>query len=44
MEIMEDTIAAIEMCIRDRWCSPLEDVLPIYMPGRFLTASNPSNI
>ena len=43
-----------EMCIRDRstalstisyirWFSPFRDTLPIYMPGRFLTASSPSN-
>jgi len=25
-----------------KWCSPLSDVVPIYIPGLFLTASNPS--
>ena len=26
-----------------RWCNPLEPTLPIYIPGRFLTASSPFN-
>ena len=27
-----------------RWCRPLLDVLPMYIPGLFLTASSPSRI
>ena len=27
-----------------RWCSPLGPVDPMYMPGRFRTASRPSNL
>ena len=26
-----------------RWCRPDEEVEPMYMPGRFLTASSPSS-
>ena len=26
-----------------RWCRPDDDVEPMYMPGRFLTASSPSS-
>ena len=26
-----------------RWCRPLSDVEPIYMPGRLRTASRPSS-
>ena len=30
---------------KTRWCNPVpSEVSPIYIPGRFLTASKPSNI
>ena len=26
-----------------KWCNPLDDVVPMYIPGLFLTASSPSS-
>ena len=33
---------ALSTISQTKWCKPVPSVDPIYIPGRFLTASNPS--